>query len=118
MTAQLAVTRASDVRESSNRGVLGRQIMGGDDGAGVLSVGELAIRPGAVIRRHRHRVEEVFFLISGAGTLETNQESVRLAPGDAVAVPANTFYSFTNDGDEDVRSVYVFPSVKPATQYG
>ncbi len=118
MTSQLAVTRASDPRESSNRGVFGRRIMGGDDGAGALLIGELVIRPRAVIRRHCHRVEEVFFLISGAGTLETDRESVKLGPGDAVAVPANTFYSFSNDGDEDARGVYAFPSVKPATQYG
>ena len=92
--------------------------MGGADGAGALLIGELVIRPGAVVRRHRHRVEEVFFLISGAGTLETGDESVRLGPGGAVTVPANTFYLFTNDGDEDVRTVYAFPSVKPGTQFG
>ncbi len=90
----------------------------GADGAGALLIGELVVSPGAVVRRHRHRVEEVFFLISGDGTLETDDESVRLGPGDAVTVPANTFYLFTNDGDEDVRTVYALPSVKPGTQFG
>ena len=117
MTAQLAVVRTSDVRESSNPGVFTRRVMGGDDGVGAIFIGEIAIRPDAVIHRHRHRVEEVFFLIDGVGTLETDHESVRVRLSDAVAVPANPYYSFTNDGDEDVRSVYALPSVKPGTQY-
>jgi mannose-6-phosphate isomerase-like protein (cupin superfamily) len=57
---------------------------------------------------HRHpRHEELFYVLAGVLTVDTPDEPVTVAAGEAVAIPPNGLNRAHNAGDEDVRFVAV-----------
>jgi mannose-6-phosphate isomerase-like protein (cupin superfamily) len=60
--------------------------------------------PGASIGRHLHNgVEEVYFVMSGEGTTQVNDETAPLRKGDAVPVRAKEVHAFENTGSADLE---------------
>ena len=68
----------------------------------------LLLPPGASDGRHRHDgVEEVYYVMNGAGTAQVNNETVAIRKGDAVPVLLADVHSFTNTGSEDLEFMIV-----------
>ena len=84
-------------------------ITGSTVGGNVASLGYSVFRPGTVLASVSHETEEVAYVVSGRGRLDTDAGAVRFAAGDALHIPPLTWHAVVNDSDEDVVMVFGFP---------
>src|SRR5262245_38716890 len=70
-----------------------------------LTMGLCEIPPGARLIRHRHAEEEAYYILSGEGQMEINQESQRISPGMAIFIPGNAEHALTNSDVHPLRFV-------------
>jgi mannose-6-phosphate isomerase-like protein (cupin superfamily) len=57
------------------------------------SLAEATLEPGQETERHYHaRTEEIYFLLEGEGEMEVDGGRRRVAPGDAVLIPAGAWH--------------------------
>lgn len=71
-------------------------------------VDHLLLPPGASEGRHRHTgVEEVYYVMSGAGEVQVNRETAAIHDGDAVPVLLSQVHSFRNNGSEDLELMII-----------
>lgn len=73
------------------------------------SMGYSVFRPGTATSSVSHETEEVAYVVSGSGRLDTDDGEVRFAAGDALHISASTWHAVVNDSDEDVVMVFGFP---------
>lgn len=75
-----------------------------------LVVGVAELEPGATSAgaRHRHDPTEVYYVLSGRGVVEIEDEEHVLTPGTAVYIPGDVPHVARNTGDEVLRLLYVF----------
>jgi mannose-6-phosphate isomerase-like protein (cupin superfamily) len=67
-------------------------------------VDHIIVPPGASIGRHFHNgVEEVYFVMSGEGTIKVDEETAQIRKGDAVPVRVKEVHSFSNTGVNDLE---------------
>jgi mannose-6-phosphate isomerase-like protein (cupin superfamily) len=67
------------------------------------SLAEATLEPGQATERHHHaRSEEIYVVTKGAGSLEVDGETRRIARGDSVLIPAGAWHSFENDGTSEL----------------
>ena len=60
------------------------------------SLAEASLPTGNATDRHYHKLsEEFYFILDGTGTMEIDGESQKIAPGDAVLIPANAWHQIT-----------------------
>ena len=71
-------------------------------------VDHLVLPPGASVGAHRHEgVEELYYLVKGAGTVRINDESAAIRKGAAIPVHLNEVHSFANTGDSDLEFLII-----------
>lgn len=76
-----------------------------------LTVGRCHIRAGQANPRHLHpNCDEVVHVLEGEIEHSFGDESVRLRPGDALAIPAGVVHNARNAGDGDAVLTIVFSS--------
>jgi mannose-6-phosphate isomerase-like protein (cupin superfamily) len=64
--------------------------------------------PGSSIGRHRHEaVEEIWYVMNGAGTITVDGETAHLGTYDAAPIRVNEVHSFQNDGTRDLEFMVV-----------
>jgi mannose-6-phosphate isomerase-like protein (cupin superfamily) len=81
-------------------------------GSEKLWVGLSEVDPGSSSNRHSHAEnEEVFYVVSGRGFVEVDDERQAVGPGSVVLVPAGSEHCLVNPGDEMLQ---VICSVSPA----
>ena len=73
------------------------------------SIGFSVFKPGSETTRVSHETEEVAYVVSGSGRLDTDDGEVRFATGDAIHIPPGTWHAVVNDSDADVVMVFGFP---------
>jgi quercetin dioxygenase-like cupin family protein len=73
------------------------------------SLGYSVFTPGTVLAPVKHQVEEVAYVVSGAGELRLDDEVVPLREGDALHIPAGIWHAVANTGADDVVMVFGFP---------
>lgn len=78
-------------------------------GGNAGSLGYSVFKPGTAVGSVSHETEEVAYVVSGAGRLDTDAGEVRFAAGDAIHIPASTWHAVVNDTDEEVVMVFGFP---------
>ena len=67
------------------------------------SLAEATVEPGQVTERHHHRTsEEIYFVTKGAGSLEIEGETRRVAKGDAALIPAGSWHTIENNGTSEL----------------
>jgi len=66
---------------------------------GFLAVARLA--PGKEIERHVDPMEEIYFVLSGTGLMQVDDESRQVGPGDATWIPTGSGHALLNNGHED-----------------
>jgi mannose-6-phosphate isomerase-like protein (cupin superfamily) len=72
-----------------------------------LCLGVVEIEPGHHSPLHRHRCEEVYYVIRGEGELESDGRRYRLTPGCAVFNRPGVLHRVFNTGDELLQLVVV-----------
>ncbi len=51
------------------------------------SLAEASLTPGQTTQRHYHRLsEEIYLILEGGGTMEVDEETVDVGPGDAILI--------------------------------
>ncbi len=71
-------------------------------------VDHLLIPPGASTGKRKHaNVEEVYYVMSGSGTVEVNKEKAAVRKWDAIPMLLNDEQSFSNDGGEDLEMMII-----------
>jgi mannose-6-phosphate isomerase-like protein (cupin superfamily) len=80
----------------------------GELGSRNLSVNWLEVPPGVKeeLRSHEES-EQVYVVVSGAGTMSATGDTQTLGAGDLVLIPPATDHSVANDGDEPLALVSV-----------
>ncbi|MBS1679134.1 MAG: cupin domain-containing protein [Actinobacteria bacterium] len=84
-------------------------ITGSTVGGNAASLGYSVFRPGTELTSVSHETEEVAYVVSGSGRLDTDAGEVRFTAGDAIHIPAVTWHAVVNDSDADVVMVFGFP---------
>ncbi len=78
-------------------------------GGTTSSLGYSVFKPGSATTSVSHGVEEVAYVVSGSGRLDTEEGEVRFRDGDALHIPPGTWHAVVNDSDADVVMVFGFP---------
>lgn len=73
------------------------------------SLGYSVFKAGTVLSSVSHETEEVAYVVSGSGRLDTAGGQVRFCAGDAIHIPARTWHAVVNDSNADVVMVFAFP---------
>lgn len=81
------------------------------------SIGYSVFRPGSATGSVSHETEEVAYVVSGSGRLDTDAGEVRFEAGDALHIHGGVWHAVVNDSSEDVVMVFGFPHPSyPPTQ--
>ncbi len=72
-----------------------------------LCLGLVEVEPGHSTPLHRHRCEEVYYIVQGSGVVEVEGERHEISAGDAVYIPVNARHRVINTGRETLRYVAV-----------
>lgn len=68
----------------------------------------VVLEPGCSIGMHTHdREEEVYYIISGKGTVDDNGDIYMLKPGDAVKTGNGSYHAIENTGTETLVMIAV-----------
>jgi len=68
------------------------------------SLAEARLAPGLSTTPHYHPVtEEIYYILTGEGLMQIADESRRVGPGDAIAIPPGMTHQITNTGREELR---------------
>lgn len=78
------------------------------DGA-TASLGYSVFKPGSATSSVSHETDEVAYVVSGSGRLDTDEGEVRFAAGNALHIPLGAWHAVVNDSDADVVMVFGFP---------
>ena len=71
-------------------------------------IDHLVIPPGASTGKRRHvNVEEVYYVMEGAGSVQVNNEQAAIRAGDAVPILLNDEQSFVNNTSEDLELLVI-----------
>ena len=66
----------------------------------VQSLAEASLTPGQSTQRHYHRLaEEIYLILEGGGTMEIDEESTEVGPGDAILIPVGAWHELLAGGD-------------------
>jgi quercetin dioxygenase-like cupin family protein len=81
----------------------------GQVGGNASSIGYSVFKPGSSTASVSHETEEVAYVVSGSGHLDTDDGEVRFEMGDALHIPPGTWHAVVNDSADDVVMVFGFP---------
>ncbi len=67
------------------------------------SLAEETLPPGARVEPHfHHETEEIYYILSGTGVMEIDEEKQHVRSGDAIYIPRGAKHSLTNTGNADM----------------
>jgi len=76
-------------------------------GITACSLAEEILPPGRAVTPHRHRqIEEIYYIVSGAGVMTVGAERREVGPGDAIYT-RETRHTLENTGDTPIRLLLV-----------
>ncbi len=80
------------------------------------SLAEETLPPGASVTPHHHEVtEEIYYILSGQGTMRIGEEERTVGTGDAVYIPRRARHTLTNTGAGAMKILLVCgPAFNPA----
>lgn len=84
----------------------------------LISLGMVILPPGESGDPHRHPTEqETWFVIAGTGKLKIGDEVAELAENTVVVAPAGVEHQIINDGEQDLKALFIFSPAGPELQY-
>ena len=93
----------------SPSGLALRHLVSGDIGSRALYVGEQWLEPGERVLLHTHPVEEVLTFTGGSGEATLGDETVPVAGGVTLHIPAGEIHGFRNTGRGRLHVFVLFP---------
>ena len=84
-------------------GVTVTVLAGGAETGGACSIARIVCAPGPGAPRHRHAQIESFYVIRGRLTVQLGADTIAVAAGEFVQVPAGAAHNFANTGETDVE---------------
>ena len=66
---------------------------------------------------HRHPYEETFIIEAGKARFTVGEETVEVAGGEIVVVPAGVSHKFTSIGPEPLRQISIHPVARMETEW-
>ncbi|HEY0706327.1 MAG TPA: cupin domain-containing protein, partial [Polyangia bacterium] len=76
--------------------------------AAELSLAVVEIAPGAQVARHSHEASELFFVLSGGGTLEVGSETTPFGPETTLYLPAGQPHALKTQPGQVTRALQIF----------
>jgi mannose-6-phosphate isomerase-like protein (cupin superfamily) len=87
-----------------------RMLLTAETAPGIASsLGFSVFTPGTVTGMVAHDVEEVAYVLSGIGELQTDGAPVPFAAEQAIHIPAGLWHAVANTGTDDLIMVFSFP---------
>ena len=78
------------------------------------SLAHAVVKPGNTSKPHKMKTSEVCYILEGEGIMYTDDESVKVSPGQAVSIPPNATQYISNTGDVDLKFLCIVdPAWKP-----
>jgi mannose-6-phosphate isomerase-like protein (cupin superfamily) len=75
-------------------------------GSSHLWVGVTIIHPGSSSNPHLHDdAEEVFYVLSGNGSIKVGDEEEKIGPGSCIFIPPKTVHQLKNTGDTELKAL-------------
>jgi mannose-6-phosphate isomerase-like protein (cupin superfamily) len=72
------------------------------------SLAEELLPPGAAVTPHHHEeLEEIYYILEGAGLMTIGDETQPVGTGDAIYIPRNRRHTLTNTGQTTMRLLLV-----------
>lgn len=94
-------------------GVFSRQLLNKKiGGSAAITVGELKLKPAAVLPLHVHHVEEALTVIEGQGQLTLDDEPFEIKANMTILAPTGKKHTITNTGKGMLRIIFCFPAVE------
>ncbi|KAJ9637836.1 hypothetical protein H2201_007771 [Coniosporium apollinis] len=62
------------------------------------------------LRQHRHAQAEIYYILEGRGTVVVNGVEHPVEKGCAVFIPGDAEHGVTNDAEDELKWLYVFPT--------
>ncbi|MFW6052757.1 MAG: cupin domain-containing protein [Desulfosalsimonas sp.] len=97
------------ITETGAHGAEIRWVLGEKDGVPNFYMRVISFEPGGASPHHSHPWEHETFILSGQGTLEVDEKTVKLAPGDVAYVPPNAVHCFR--ATESMEMLCLIPRV-------
>ena len=73
-----------------------------------LITGIAELPPGAQLVLHHHEPEETYYIVSGRGEMEIDEQVTAIGPGCAIYIPANARHALRCTGPEPLFFVFCF----------
>ena len=96
-------------------GVLHRVVVGADDGAPRFVMRVFEVRVGSSTPFHSHWWEHEVFVLSGEGTVKSEESEKSIREGTVVFVAPNEEHCFINSGNNVLRFICVIPLLNTAS---
>ncbi len=86
------------------------RVLAGEGGLAVQAFcqGYVVIPPGAGVPEHRHPQEEVYLILSGAGEMTVDGETLPVEGICAIHVPSGLPHTLVNSGEEKMVMVFTY----------
>jgi mannose-6-phosphate isomerase-like protein (cupin superfamily) len=72
-----------------------------------IAVGLTELPPRTTARSHRHSAAEIYIVLAGSGSIESEGEIFKLGPLDAIHFPAGNMHALSNPADEPLLVMWV-----------
>lgn len=87
-------------QEYESRMILDHVITGRDD---VIQINHGTVKAGYALGGAAHEEDEIYYILSGKGKLQLNDEIIEIAEGQVIFIPAGCFHALDNrESDEDM----------------
>ena len=87
-------------QEYESRMILDHVITGRDD---VIQINHGTVKAGYALGGAAHEEDEIYYILSGKGKLQLNDEIIEIAEGQDIFIPAGCFHALDNrESDEDM----------------
>ncbi|HTW92469.1 MAG TPA: cupin domain-containing protein [bacterium] len=113
----MLIKKLKDCREiTAGDGTRLRELLhpGSDAAAIRCSLAVAWVAPGKQSRPHRLKTAEVYYVVSGSGTMHIGDEAAAVSTGDAVYIPPGSVQWLENAGSDDIEfACIVDPAWRP-----
>jgi len=98
----------------AHRGGIARMLMTSRFLQGIEFLAHAMLAPGNALEEHVDPVEEIYYILKGAGIMQVDGETEHVSEGDAIWIPSGAAHAFTNHLDEfaEILVIAAYPRVR------
>ena len=91
--------------EYESRMILDHVITGRDD---VIQINHGTVKAGAALGGGVHEEDEIYYILSGKGTLQLGEDVIDVYPGQVIFIPAGCFHALDNSASAEDMCILTF----------